>query len=91
VNTLADGRQKLWAGEYTFECDRLLVPLAPVTVQHQALQLDAANVVWREDTILRNWKCQTSNPRIYVCYERGDIAGILQHVLFWNLPVLGGR
>ncbi|MEE3716579.1 FAD-dependent oxidoreductase [Tumidithrix elongata RA019] len=75
-------RQKVWAGERTFECDLVLMPFFSAPLQ---LNLEAAKVKFQGEAIAVNAKAQTSNPRIYACYASADITKILRHSLFWTL------
>ncbi|MFN3360977.1 MAG: FAD-dependent oxidoreductase [Pseudanabaenaceae cyanobacterium] len=80
VDMLPDGRIKLWTSEQGIICHSLYLPLV-MEDYLESLNLWAARVKVAEGMVVHDERGQTTNPRVFVCQQMGEIPSLLRRLL----------
>lgn len=83
VDVLEDGKIRLWSRDQPIICQSLYLPLV-MEDYLDSLNLFAARIKTDQGMIVHNARGQTTNPRVFLCHQEGDIPFLLRQLLWFN-------
>lgn len=83
VDVMEDGKIRLWSSDQSIVCQSLYLPLV-IEDYLESLNLFAARIKVEQGMIVHNERGQTTNPRVFLCHQEGDIPFLLRQLLWFN-------